>query len=90
MASNTSDVKTAETQDVSQIPETKEVNQKDNTFARNDDLEHGVKYETEEEGDTTVVETATDLVTKVIHVEDDPNMPVVTFRVVFLGWFDHK
>lgn len=34
---------------------------------------------------TKGVETATDLVTKVLHVEDDPTMKVWTFRTIFLG-----
>lgn len=36
---------------------------------------------------TKGVETATDLVTKVLHVEDDPNTKVWTFRVIFLGMY---
>lgn len=34
---------------------------------------------------TTVVETAGELVTQVIHVEDDPDMQAITFRTMFLG-----
>lgn len=85
MASNSLDVKMAEVQKVSPTPKTIGVDEKDGAFARDNDVEQGVTYEPEEEGVSAPVETATDLVTKVIHVEDDPNMTVVTFRVVFLG-----
>lgn len=34
---------------------------------------------------TDKVETAADIITKVIHVEDDKNMRVLTFRVFFVG-----
>ncbi|EED24656.1 conserved hypothetical protein [Talaromyces stipitatus ATCC 10500] len=84
MASSSLDVKMAEAQEVLPTPETKGVEGKNGAFTRDNDVEQGVKYEPEE-GVTALVETATDLVTKVIHVEDDPNMTVVTFRVVFLG-----
>lgn len=46
--------------------------------------EHGpIEYESDVE--VAPVETAGQLVTQVLHVEDDPTMPAVTFRTVFLG-----
>ena len=87
MDSKSPDFDTAEPREVSPVVETKGGDEKGATFSKENDLEHGIKYEAEEEGSSAVVETATDLVTKVIHVEDDPNMTVVTFRVVFLGSF---
>jgi hypothetical protein len=90
MVSDLLDVKTAEAQEVpptSGSSETTGVNEKDGAFTSGKDIEQGAKYESDgmEEGVTNEVETATDLVTKIIHVNDDPNMTVVTFRVVFLG-----
>lgn len=90
MASNDLDAQITESHDVSPTSETKEVDTKNNTFTSDNDVEHGLKFEPEEEGATTVVETANDLVTKVIHVQDDPTMSVVTFRVIFLGLLSHK
>jgi hypothetical protein len=37
--------------------------------------------------DNTVAETEKDLITEVIHVEDDPSLNPWTFRVWFLGEF---
>lgn len=75
---------------VSPTLEIKKMDEKDNAFTTEHDVEHGMKFEAEEEGVTAVVETAEDLVTKVIHVEDDPNMPVLTFRVIFLGCLSYE
>ncbi|OKL61431.1 hypothetical protein UA08_03142 [Talaromyces atroroseus] len=85
MASDSLDVKMAET--TSGSSETKGVSEKDGAFISDQDVEQGGKYESDgmAEGVTNEVETAKDLVTKIIHVNDDPNMTVVTFRVVFLG-----
>lgn len=52
---------------------------KDDVFAHHDNLVN------EDEITKGGVETATDLVTKVLDVQDDPSLPVWTFRVVFLG-----
>ena len=36
------------------------------------------------------VETAKDLVTQVLHVDDDPTLNPLTFRVFFLGMYCHR
>ena len=36
-------------------------------------------------GETAVVRTAKDLVTHILHVQDDPSLNPWTFRMVFLG-----
>jgi hypothetical protein len=38
-----------------------------------------------DEGRTAPIETAKDLVSKVIHVEDDKSLNPLTFRTIFLG-----
>ena len=46
------------------------------------------RYDAEAEdhfGETTVVSTAKDLVTHILHVQDDPSLNPWTFRMFFLG-----
>jgi hypothetical protein len=50
--------------------------------------EHEVtEYSSDEfgEGRTAPIETAQDLVSKIIHVEDDKTLNPLTFRTIFLG-----
>ncbi len=60
---------------------------KDEKRPHNDETEPAPLY-TDEEGKVeggNAVETNEDLVTRVIHVEDDPSLNPWTFRVFFLG-----
>jgi hypothetical protein len=48
---------------------------------------HAFVDEDGEEHFTAPAETATDLITEVIHVTDDPTLNSWTFRTWFLGWY---
>lgn len=51
--------------------------------------ERGPDYSSDDfmEGASKPIETSTDLVTKIIHVQDDKTLNALTFRTVFLGKF---
>lgn len=70
--------------------ELQDPNPKSGTFvsAKLDDDAPAYEVEDFDEGTNVPIESAKDLVTKIIHVEDDdPNESAVTFRVIFLGTF---
>lgn len=61
---------------------------KDGVFVDAHDEDHPPQYEDAGDGFAKVtapVETAKDLVTQVLHVDDDPTLSPYTFRVFFLG-----
>jgi hypothetical protein len=47
--------------------------------------QHAYDIEASSEDDNVVVSTAEEIVTKVIHVDDDPTLNPWTFRMFFLG-----
>lgn len=67
-----------------------EVNEKTGAFIDSKADNDGVDYSSDDfgEGRTRPIETAEDLVSKIIHVEDDKTLNPITFRTIFLGKCD--
>lgn len=62
-------------------------NEKTPTFVDAKSDNDGVDYSSDDfgEGRTRPIETAEDLVSKIIHVEDNKTLNPITFRTIFLG-----
>ncbi|PCG96333.1 Oligopeptide transporter OPT superfamily [Penicillium occitanis (nom. inval.)] len=71
-----------------ELPEVQNVDLEEKIHVDGKDVEsgqHDLVHDDAVEGVTDSVETAADLVTKVIHVNDDAEMRVLTFRTFFIG-----